>query len=476
MGLYEKLKAYGDSDYYGFHMPGHKRKTGGFANLYSLDITEVNGFDDLHHPQKDGILTKAQERSARLYGSGETHFLINGSTAGILSAICACTKKGGKILAARNCHRSVYHGIALGNLEAAYIYPQQECDLWINGSIYPQDVDKALENFPEAQAVILTSPTYDGICSDVEKIARIVHRRGIPLLVDQAHGAHFHFHRDFPQDAVSQGADIVVHSIHKTLPSLTQTALLHVNGDLVDRRRLAMFLSVYQSSSPSYILMAGIDKCMEFLETQGEEAFDRQVKALRQFYEDCRTLKRIRLMDENIRDGKKVWDMDFSRLLFSVKGTPWSGNLLGERLLREYNLQMEMSTVTYSLGISSVADTAEGFERLKNALLELDKELDSKMEKNQEITMTPPEETLTRPHIEMTISAALDSPLEKILLKNSCGRIAGTFVYQYPPGIPLLAPGEIITREILGILDNQKKGGVEIQGLEEDKQIYVLKK
>lgn len=476
MGLYEGLRAYAGSDYYGFHMPGHKRRMGNFDNPFFLDITEIDGFDDLHHPEKGGILTKAQERAARLYGSEETHFLVNGSTAGILSAISACTKRGGRILAARNCHRSVYHGIALGNLSASYVYPQQEQDLWINGSIYPQDVEKALKNCPEIQAVIVTSPTYDGICSDVEEIARIAHRRGIPLVVDQAHGAHFPFHRDFPQDAVSQGADIVVHSVHKTLPSLTQTALLHVNGDLVDRERLRMYLSVYQTSSPSYILMAGIDSCMEFLETQGEEAFDWQIKKLGDFYEKCRMLKRIRVMDKTMRDGKRIWDLDLSRLLCSVKDTPWSGKFLGGRLLREYHLQMEMSTVNYTLGISSVADTSEGFERLEKALFELDAELDKACMEDGAVHGLERNRRTPCPQADMTMGTALEQPGEGVSLEESLGRISGTFVYLYPPGIPLLAPGETVTDEVLEAIRDWKADGLEIKGLEKDNRLCVLKK
>lgn len=479
--LYEQLKRYSESDYYGFHMPGHKRRMGSFANPFSLDITEIPGFDDLHHPEGNGVLTQAQERAARLYASSETHFLVNGSTAGILSAVSACTKKGGKILAARNCHRSVYHGIALQNLEVVYTFPQQRPDLWINGSIYPQDVDRLLKKYSGIQAVVLTSPTYDGICSDVGQIARIVHERGIPLIVDQAHGAHFPFHEEFPQDAVSQGADIVIHSVHKTLPSLTQTALLHVNGGLVDRERLRMFLSVYQTSSPSYVLMASIDSCMDFLETRGGELFNRQIEVLKRFHQDCGELKRIQIMGRDVRDGIKVWDMDLSRLLCSVKNTPWSGELLGKRLFEDYHLQMEMSTATYTLGISSVADTGNAFERLKRALFELDAELDRACGNFWGAFPAEGESSFRnrnaflRPQTGMPMGDALEQPTEAAALGSSLGRMAASFVYLYPPGIPLLAPGEIITEEALEVLREWKENGMEMQGLLGDGQISVLR-
>lgn len=285
--LYRSLKKYGDSDYYAFHMPGHKRQLGLFENPYQIDITEIDGFDDLHHPETDGILVRAEERAAKVYGAEETHFLVNGSTAGILSAVSGCTSRGGKLLMARNCHRSVYHGVELRALHPVYLYPQQIENLGINGAILPEDVEKALEKERDIQAVIITSPTYDGVCSDVRNIAEICHRFEKPLLVDQAHGAHFPFSEYFPEDALWAGADVVIHSVHKTLPSMTQTALLHLQGSLANREQVRHYLSVYQSSSPSYVLMASIDACMELLEQDGKELFAEHERELRVFRESC---------------------------------------------------------------------------------------------------------------------------------------------------------------------------------------------
>ena len=469
--LHEKLSKYSQSDYYGFHMPGHKRVLGECGNPYEIDITEIDGFDDLHHPEENGILNRAQERAARLYGSEETHFLINGSTAGILSAISACTRRGGRILAARDCHRSVYHGIALQNLDVTYIYPQLVPKLGINGSILPEDVEKVLEKYPDVQAVVLTSPTYDGICSDVKRISEIAHGKKIPVIVDQAHGAHFPFHEKFPQDAIRLGADVVIHSVHKTLPSLTQTALLHVNGNLVDRERLRMFLGVYQTSSPSYILMASIDQCMEFLETRGKEPFDRQLDLLEQFYEECVGLKRLILMNESVRDGRTVWDMDVSKLLCFTIGTSWSGKQLGKYLLEKFHIQMEMNTCSYSLGISTVADTKEGFERLREALYSLDLQLRDDIVRTQEYSST----RLPRPVAGCSIGIALDLPKEQVERSECLGRMAGSFVYLYPPGIPLLAPGEVITEEVLDRMAFWDARGMEIHGLGEQGTVCVLR-
>ena len=223
--LYERLEAYGKSDYYGFHMPGHKRNPvfGKEMLPYQIDITEIEGFDDLHHAE--GILKDAQARASRLYQSGETHFLINGSTVGILSAVLGCTKRGDQILMARNCHKSVYHAVYLQELSPVYIYLEYLQEEQINGEIDAGEIEHILDRNPEIRAVILVSPTYDGVLSDIGRIADIVHRRKIPLIVDEAHGAHFGFGEAFPKNSNVLGADIVIHSLHKTLQILKNVIL-----------------------------------------------------------------------------------------------------------------------------------------------------------------------------------------------------------------------------------------------------------
>lgn len=227
--IFDKLKNYSDSDYYAFHMPGHKRNLDLMdgTSPYRIDITEIDGFDDLHHAE--GILKEAQERAAEVYHADETHFLVNGSTVGILSAILGTTEKGDSILVARNCHKSVYHAIYLNELDPVYLYPKFDTELGLSTEIDAEDVQKALEEHPKIRAVMIVSPTYDGVVSDIEKIAEIVHEAGCLLIVDEAHGAHFGFDPYFPESANMYGADLVINSLHKTLPALTQTALLHVN-------------------------------------------------------------------------------------------------------------------------------------------------------------------------------------------------------------------------------------------------------
>ena len=304
--IFDKLKNYSDSDYYAFHMPGHKRNLDLMdgTSPYRIDITEIDGFDDLHHAE--GILKEAQERAAEVYHADETHFLVNGSTVGILSAILGTTEKGDSILVARNCHKSVYHAIYLNELDPVYLYPKFDTEQGLSTEIDAADVQKALEEHPKIRAVMIVSPTYDGVVSDIEKIAEIVHEAGCLLIVDEAHGAHFGFDPYFPESANMYGADLVINSLHKTLPALTQTALLHVNGDMVKRRKVKQYLDMLQTSSPSYILMASIDACIHLLEeTQLQKCsifkeYAAHIDTLREELKKLKYLKIIRMQDQII--------------------------------------------------------------------------------------------------------------------------------------------------------------------------------
>ena len=458
--LAEQLTTYADSDYLPMHMPGHKRRMGDLGNPFFIDITEIDGFDDLHHAE--GILREAEQRAAKLYGSEETHFLINGSTGGILSAIAGCVPHGGTLLMARNCHKSVYHAALLGALHTHYIYPQPADQMGINGPIFAEDVEKELEQHPEVQAVFLTSPTYDGVVSDVRAIAEVVHRKHLPLIVDEAHGAHFPFSTYFPEDSIKSGADVVIHSVHKTLPSLTQTALIHLNGNLADRQKIRYFLSVYQTSSPSYVLMAGIDQCMEWTAAHQAE-FDVFGKRLEGFREKIRNLKAIKLLE--------VPGMDRSKILLSAAGRGVSGQKLSDLLRKEHHIEMEMACSTYACAITTVADREEELSRFAEALEELDRMLETRLEQSLE---EREKDTVIRTEQICTIEGAFQKKTRFCAVEETEGAVSGGFVMPYPPGIPLLVPGEQINRQVLERLRVYLKEGLTVYGVREGK-IELLK-
>lgn len=478
--LYDKLTEYRDSDFYGFHMPGHKRNENltGAVLPYGIDITEIDGFDDLHHAK--GILYEAQKRAASLYGSDETCFLINGSTAGILSAILGCTEKGDKILVARNCHKSVYHAIYLNELKPVYLYPHFCDEFELNGAIGNQDVEKALKSHQDIRAVVIVSPTYDGVVSDVRNIAETVHKYGIPLIVDEAHGAHFGFHSYFPENSVSKGADIVIHSLHKTLPALTQTALIHMNGDIIDREEIRNYLHMIQTSSPSYVLMAGIDECVSLIEEKGDQLFFKYVGLLKHTREKLQSLRHLHLAETECYDR--------SKLVISVRNTGWTGIMLKKHLLENYHLQMEMAAGSYVLAMTSVADTGEGMDRLVRALYEIDEEIEKKEALSGCIRVGKRKagQRKTTPLIEA--ECVYNSyEIAKIMKKargnkgevsflpwDACnGHISAEYAYLYPPGIPLVVPGERISDKVIEMLKMYDKMGFDIEGLKQHGKIEV---
>lgn len=467
--LYKKLYEYNQSDYYGFHMPGHKRnvRAAGIDLPYGIDITEIDGFDDLHHA--DGILKEAQERAAFIYGADETRFLVNGSTVGILSAILGSTEKGDRILAARHCHKSVYHAICLNELCPCYLYPEFEEEIHLNTEISVSAVRTALMEYPDIKAVMIVSPTYDGVVSDIEGIAEAVHEKGIPLIVDEAHGAHFGFHPYFPENALSKGADIVIHSVHKTLPSLTQTALLHIRGDIANRDRIFRYLDMLQSSSPSYVLMASIEHCIRMLEERREALFVPYVERLVKIREDLKTLKCLELLETR--------QYDRSKLVISTGVTGISGKELYQILLNEYHLQMEMAAGTYVIAMTSVADTEEGFERLRRALFEIDERFC--MQKNCDIDIL---NRLPGNEQVMTIADALMMADERagsrasvrVRWQQAEGMISAEYAYLYPPGSPLIVPGERISHDAVRLLERYDAAGFSIEGPKCAGQIEVL--
>lgn len=465
--IYDKLLAYGNSDAYPFHMPGHKRQITDFVNPFQIDITEIDGFDNLHHPE--GILKEAQERAAALYGSRSTYFLVNGSTCGILSAVSALVRPGGEIVLARNCHKASYHACYLGELVIHSLYPQWEPKWGINGGILPEDVEKLLAEYPKTQAVLLTSPTYDGAVSDIRSIARICHAHRVPLIVDEAHGAHLGFHPYFPESALKLGADVVIQSFHKTLPSLTQTAVLHVGRDAqVDEERIRRFLGIYQSSSPSYIFMAAMDRCVEFLKNEGKERFEAFAARLEDFHAFAGRLEQIRIPGYEIRGSYGIFDFDRSKILLvpAAHGGDW----IGRELREKDHLELEMEAGSYGLALTSVMDTEEGFERLKKALLRIDGELAGEKEKQETGTGY---DGAVHNEIVISLREAYDGEKETVLLQESEGRISGEFLYLYPPGIPLLMPGERISRDVLERVASFQEEGLSIQGLRDYTAEYI---
>ena len=428
--LYSKLIEYSKSDIYPFHMPGHKRSIDG---PYKYDVTEINGFDNLHDPR--GLIKEIMDKASVFYGSKKTYLLINGSTCGILSAISSVVKPGEKILIARNCHKSVYNAVFLMNLKPVYLYPKFNVESGISGEISAESVDKALVENPDIKAAVITSPTYEGIVSDVSNISELLHSKGIPLIVDEAHGAHLGLHPDFLPSSVGKGADIVIQSLHKTLTSLTQTALLHYNSSIVDMEKLETYLGIYQTSSPSYVLMSSIERCVDLLIENGSAIFNDYLEVLKDFIKRCNYLKNIRLINEP--------NKDITKIVISIKNTDITATELNSILLSEYHLQFEMVAGDYVLGITSFCDSQEGFDRLYQALFEIDNKIKRQLSQQDNLNYSESGKII------FSVRDAFYMEKDTINIEDSLDRISGEYKFMYPPGIPVIVPGELITSELI---------------------------
>lgn len=471
-----ELSEYAKTNAYPFHMPGHKRQMF-FQNPYAIDITEIGGFDNLHH--SEGILKEAQERAKELYGARKTYYLVNGSTCGLLAAICAVTCRGDKVLVARNCHKAVYHAVFLQELIPEYLFPEQtRCG--IQGQITVNAVKQALQKHSGIRAVILTSPTYDGVVSDIAGISEVVHRHGIPLIVDEAHGAHLGFSEGFPPNAITLGADVVVLSIHKTLPAFTQTALLHLCSERVNEKSVEEYLDIFETSSPSYILMAGMERCIRMIAEKKNELFSALEYNLGEFYTSMAHLKNLHILRRQELTGQEAFNFDESKILIFTGGAGIDGRRLQELLRSRYQLELEMACSSYAMALSSVMDTKEGFHRLAAALSELDVEMSDRMIQKEisSYQKHKKEENITiYRHLEkeMEIHEAKRYPVCEMDVADAVGQISADYILPYPPGIPVIVPGERIDEQLIIDVMHCKKIGLDVEGITPTNRINVVK-
>lgn len=405
------------------HMPGHKRNSTIAPHLNQLseqlDITEIEGFDNLHCPQ--GILKESMEYAARVFHSDRSLFLVNGSTCGILAGIRALTKRGDKILVARNCHKSVYHAIELCGLYPVFVLPPV-MESGICGSLSPKQVEDSLTLHPDIRLVVVTSPTYEGVISDVRSICELAHQKNIPVLVDEAHGAHLDFCDYFSGSAVGAGADITVQSLHKTLPSLTQTAILHIKGERVDQKRLEHQLSLFETSSPSYLLLSSIDGCIQNLKPA---LFEDWAAALKDFYQKTRCLKHIQILQKTSNQFLK----DPSKIVLLTPNGEWLTDQLRKR-----KIEPEMTTPRFVLAMTGLGDTENTLNTLAEALIEIDSLYVHSTKKDPLM--------LTCPTAILPPEQALEEEFEIIPAAQAVGKISAEYIWAYPPGVPLYIPGE----------------------------------
>lgn len=424
--LFDKLKS---NNRIPLHMPGHKRNTEllGDKLPYDIDITEIDGFDNLHAPS--GVIKEIHDKLKKIYHSKYSFALVNGSTVGILAAVLSVVKSGDTVLLARNCHKSVYNAIELAKAKAVYIEPSYD-EYVIARGITAKQVKEKLNS--EIKLIIITSPTYEGVKSDINGICKLAHENNIPVLVDAAHGAHF-----FDEYTC---ADIVITSLHKTLPALTQCAAANIYGDSVSFKEFQIKLSMLETSSPSYVLLTSIDECADFI-LNNKTQFQKFSEIFDDFYNI--ELNRLKLLKYDDR-GKLVVFTGNSNL---------TGLQLSDVLRAEYNIEVEMSAKNYIVAMTSVCDSEENFTLFKNALLEIDRNLSVKSFCLNAL-----------PHLPAKVKDAHD------VQKNTCyplyesvGKVSAEYIWAYPPGVPIVVPGEIITKDIINYILDSIENNVNIQ-------------
>lgn len=461
--MYEILKKY-SREVTSFHMPGHKGgKISPLDELLQVDVTEVDGLDDLHHPT--GIIEEVNRNISRLYGSGYSTMLVNGSTGGLLSAITACIKREGYVLIARNSHKAVYNGVVLNRLFANTITPSYLLEDVFFAALDPNKIRERFERSRnKIEALIMTSPTYEGIVSDIAEIAAIVHSYGAILIVDEAHGAHFCFSDRLPKSALELGADIVIQSAHKTLPCMTQTAFLHISEEALSTKRIDLLslqkqLAVFQTSSPSYVLMSSIEKGVDYMDQHRDE-FDRQIRELTHYLESYRCdfgeWLFTKVKDNNLFDA--------TRLTFIIHDHPMTGWELNHILRSDFAIQVEMAGMKHIVAISTIADSIVDISRLGDAIKSILNRGTSKEKVDNHFSYVHKIYDLDSDHFNQ-IAVSYDSKGVLKKLNNALGYRSNAFIIPYPPGIPLVIPGEVFTKEIIDYIHYLLENEMEVYGI-----------
>ncbi len=368
--LDQKLDEYAKTGAYPFHMPGHKRVSLRDFDPYSIDITEIPGFDDLHDAHD--LIQKLQQGYVDLYGAQNAYISVNGSTLGNLAAIFSATERKDEILITAGCHRSVLHAAELNGLTVHTITPQKARGLdesqpvpELFGAVTPLQVSEGLEQFPHTRLLVITSPSYEGIISDIDEIVKVAHDRGVIVHIDGAHGAHHGLGGLWPHSIIESKADTAVLSLHKTLPAFTgSSVLLRSRGSRIEDSAIDHYLDCFETSSPSYILMYGMAVCLEYLRTGGSKLFEDYGKRLEAFYDETKDLKRVFVC--------RLKDHDISKIIIS-SGTEMTGYEIAKILRKRYGIETEMAKEGFCLALSSLMDDKEALDRLALALTEMNK-------------------------------------------------------------------------------------------------------
>lgn len=449
--ILEAIAQYLELDHAPFYMPGHKRGVGidpEFMallgeNLFRLDLPEL--------PNLDESITKAEELAADAYGSDCTWFLVNGSTSGIAAMMLAVAGIGDKILMGRNCHKAAIAGLVLCGATPIYLETDYNSEFDLDCGVSPSTLQAALEANPDVKAVMLVSPNYFGVCGELEELVAIAHSFNIPILIDAAHGGHLRFHPDLPIDALTAGADVVVHSIHKMGSSLTQTAMLHIQGTRVNSDRLDQAVQMLQSTSPNILLLASLDVARRQMVLHGQELLQTTIALSNYGRSQINQISNLHCLDH-------IPNLDPTRLTVMVNQLGKTGFDVDEIFYQDLGVMAELPTLSQLVFVVSIGNTAADVDRLILAFQNL---VNQKRKKTRAI---PPIPKMPKANLKLTPREAFFSPNCAMSLESASGRICTELISPYPPGIPIICPGEEISLEVIDFLKLIKDAGGVING------------
>ncbi len=476
--LFDGLVKHAQKNPVQFHIPGHKKGAGidpafrSFIgdNALSIDLINIGPLDDLHSPK--GIIKEAQDLAAEAFGADYTFFSIQGTSGAIMTMIMAVCGPGEKIIVPRNVHKSVMSAVVLSGAIPIFIHPEIDENLGISHGMTMESVEHALEQHPDAKGLLVINPTYFGVAADLRKIVEIAHSYNVPVLVDEAHGVHIHFHDSLPLSAMQAGADVAATSVHKLGGSMTQSSILNMREGLVSAKRVQSILSMLTTTSTSYLLLASLDVARRRLATEGKELIEKTISLSQSIRARVNDIEHLYCVGEEILQTKAAYDYDPTKLIISVKDLGLTGYDV-EKWLREYfNIEVEMSDLYNILCLITPGDTETEADILVKALKKLSAEFHHQAEKVHTKVMLP-----DIPVLSLTPRDAFYADTESIPAEESVGRIIAEFVMVYPPGIPIFIPGEIIAEDNLMYIRKNVEAGLPVQGAEDTelKHLRVIK-
>lgn len=471
--LFDALKKYVEDKTISFHVPGHKGGRGipefsDFVgkNVMAIDVTAgILDLDTICNPL--GVIREAEELAAQAFGAEHAHFLVNGTTSGIQAMILSVAGPGDEIIIPRNAHRSVVGGLILSGAKPVYIKPVIDDYMGIAMGITPESVRRTLVEHPNAKAVFVINPTYYGVASNLKEIVEIAHSFGKPVIVDEAHGAHFGFHGDLPLSAMEAGADISSASVHKLVGSMTQSSILLVKSDLIDDRRVKAAMNITQTTSPSYPLMASLDVARKQIALSGKDMLDKTIKLCENARKKLNEIPGIYVMGHDVENTEGCFAYDPTKLAINVRELGISGFEMERILKYDYHIQVELSDLYNVLAVGAIGDNEESLKALVDATYEISRthcrknlvKINCEFPDNQELVVSP--------------RFAFYSETRVVSIEDSEGEISTEMLMAYPPGIPILCPGEQITKEVIEYAKALSSEGCHLQGTEDPDAQYI---